>query len=94
MDMDFPSVMKIIESLGTVGVLAIGLFYLWKDRSQIVRRLQSLEDYQRNKMEAMVTDNAVSNLKLAEALKELVVELKDRPCATSAYHEDRGGNGR
>ena len=90
MQIDIGSIVKIIESLGTVGILAVGVIYLWKERAQIVNRLTSLEDYQTNKMENMVVANAESSLKLADALTRLTDELNERPCASSAYHEIRG----
>lgn len=75
---------EILELTKTVGpVVALLAFFIWRDyrREQtMTKRIQDIEDYQKNRLEQLVVEGNQVMGKIAESNEKLAEALEKRPC--------------
>jgi len=75
---------EFVELTKSVGpIIALLMFFIWRDfrREQtMTKRIQDVEDYQKNRLEQLVVESSRIMGEVAEANKSLATALENRPC--------------
>lgn len=75
---------ELVELTKSVGpVVALLVFFVWRDyrREQtMTKRIQDIEDYQKNRLERLVVESNQVMGKIAESNESLASALKVVPC--------------
>jgi hypothetical protein len=73
--------LKIAETFGiAVAMLAFMLWWVYRIFERVSRRLDQVEDYQRDRLESLIVDSTRTMQASTETMKSLCVVLGDRPC--------------
>ncbi|MBW2710099.1 MAG: hypothetical protein JRD04_12735 [Deltaproteobacteria bacterium] len=107
--MDWTVLVKLAETFGIpVALLALFIYFDVKrrkrddnERSELVGRMNGLEDYQRNKLEGLVVESTEAHREVSDVCKQIITTtekvsqtqsnlttvLQNRPCLRNTFGE-------